>query len=336
MPLRPTSVGAFLALPLLFACNDLASGPTYVTSADSVELSHYAVAHQALLLSELGELNSQFPSVAGLSAPATALQRGHAAQRYIRGLLATLAVGDNAVPAATVARITSAPFSECVPTITGVDSAGDAIDTDDDGIPDDYKIDFGSACVSADSAGTTRITQSGSLRIQDTDLGFFSFRVTLDHESTKTENLTTGQVDAIGTDGFEAAEFGSAGANRTLSLAVATSVLADGVTENEAQYVTRMADFLPDTGKTLSLGNDLPAGTLHFAADVQEVNGFEGKNFSFLVRTTTDLHFDPACAHQFDAGTLHGELGRVAGTGFDVTWAGCTTPAVTIFGNTEP
>src|SRR5690348_17435897 len=126
MPIRPASLGALVAIPFLFACVEPASGPSYVTTADSAELTHFAADHQATLLAELGDLNSQFPSTAGLSAPATALERGRAADRYIRSLLATLAGGGGPQPVVPLTGHSGAPFSECVPTITGVDTGGRA------------------------------------------------------------------------------------------------------------------------------------------------------------------------------------------------------------------
>lgn len=323
------------ALALLVGCDSGSTGPSYVTTADSAELTFLGGNGKEMLLDELSLLNSQFPASGGLAAPYDRADAPRVGKEYLHQLLAGWAREGITIPAALLTPPSlSSPYLECVPTITGVDSNGVAIDSDNDGIPDDYKLDYGSACVSEDSAGTLRSTQSGSFRLQDIDNGFFSYGVTLDHERIKVENLATGAVQISTVNGFESASFADTGAHRLLVLdGTAKLVAGANVHEHSGGFVRRV-DFTADTGGVLTLGGSLPAGTLTFVAERQEVNAFDGRNYSYFIRTPVSLHFVPGCAYQFDAGSLRGILNRNEAIGFQFTWSGCAQPTLDIFGDT--
>ena len=335
MPSLRSGLIGLAALAALAGCNDGPTGPTYVSRADSAALAYFGGAGEEMLLQELSLLNSQFPLSGGVMAPYDRADAGRVGKEYLHQVLAGWARQGIPVPAALLTSPSfSSPYSECTPTITGVDSNGFAIDSDEDGIPDDYNLDYGTSCVSEDSAGTLRVTLSGSFRLQDTDLGFFSYRVTIDHNTGKIENLVTGETTSGTGNGFEIGVFTAGNAHRVLSLAVTSKTVAGEIIYQEGNDFVRVADFTPDTGHVLTMGGALPAGTIEYSADHRQVNVFDGQNYYFYLRTPTPLHFDPACGSDFDAGTLRGALNRNEAIGFQFSWTGCSAPAFEVFGET--
>jgi hypothetical protein len=169
--------------------------------------------------------------------------------------------------------------------------------------------------------------------VQDTDLGFRSFHVTVDHIRVEIEDLVTGVTTTGTSNGTETGRFTSTIAERSLFLAVSSRTVARDAIFEDTNNVVRIAEFSPDPGEHLALGARLPPGQLDFQAALHVVNGFGGGDFNFLFETPAPLHYEPGCGGRFDAGLFRGLLNGEATTGFELLWSGCTAPALTLFGN---
>lgn len=231
--------------------------------------------------------------------------------------------------------------SECVPVITGYDGAGDLIDTDGDGIPNDYKVDYGDACISEVDGGVVRLTISGSRRLQDTGLGFRSFRVTTDDLKIVVEYLETQVVHTIGLSGVEEGSFTTSGAHyaRTVTIREHSTDPKAGIDDDRYRRLSETGEFLPTAGLTLALRAPLPEGTLAYRADLGHMDPLdplldERLFYRFTMATTSALQYSPTCnGGDFVAGGLRGKLNDGEETGFQLTWDGCTeVPARELFG----
>ena len=341
----------FLAAAASFAavaCGGSDGGPSYASSADSATIADFAdisgnVA-QSALYDVFGDQNYNFPlpdfSSAGSTNRPVAMARAVVARmirtgelRRGRPLLAH--------PASRLAGPSlSAPFHECTPTTNGADELGNPIDTDGDGIADDYSVNFGSACVIEDSAGTERTTISGSVRIQDTNIGFFSFKLTVSNLKIVLTDLTTGDSFSQAVNGSETASFAAALASHVLNVGLKASATSDGTTISATETLNETASFDPDGAGTLSLGGGLPNGVFDYNADLAIVGENSGGelpgNFRFKLETTTPLHFNTSCISDIDAGVFRGSLNGGSTVGFTLTWSSCADPVLDIFGDTPP
>ena len=234
-----------------------------------------------------------------------------------------------------------AMVSECVPVITGYNGAGDLIDTDGDGIPNDYKVDYGEACVSEIEGGVVRLTISGSRRLQDTDLGFRSFKVTTKDLVIVVEYLDTHVVHTIGLSGVEEGSFEGVGAHYAQTSTVREHSLDPkaGIDDDRYRQIIESADFVPAAGQSLALHASLPAGTLTYQADLGHMDPVDPLLptrlfYHFTMSATMALEYSPACnGGDFVAGVLRGNLNGGEETGFQLTWNGCTElPARQLFG----
>ena len=332
---------AAAALVALAACGSSDAGPTYATAADSATIDLFAqdagdIAQSALFnVFDNGGMNIGFAA-----RPAGAGGAARGALQYALALGTRSALRHSApLPRSSVAPIQfSAPFSQCTPVETGVDQFGVPIDTDADGISDDYKVNFGSACVSEDSAGTYRVTISGSIRIEDTGLGFFSFRVTAANLKVVDLDLTTGDSFTFSMNGFETATFTAALASHSQELGVRIAATSGSTTTSIAYTDNEDASFDPDAGSSLAIATPLPAGIFDFTADYRIVGENSGGqvagNFRFQLSTPTPLHYNPACVFDIDAGVFRGLLNGNSNVGFTLTWTSCANPVRDIFGNT--
>ncbi|HTK55903.1 MAG TPA: hypothetical protein VL295_03715 [Gemmatimonadales bacterium] len=231
--------------------------------------------------------------------------------------------------------------SECVPTITGYNAAGDLIDSDGDGIPNDYKVDYGDACVSEIDGGIVRVTISGSRRLQDTDQGFRSFRVTTTDFVILVEYLDTDVVHRLELTGLEAASFSAAGAHYAQAATVKEHAVDPkaGIDADTYRQIIETAEFLPASGQALALHAPLPEGTLTYQADLGHMDPVDPLVptrlfYHFTIATPTALHYTPGCnGGDFTAGALHGKLNGGEETGFHLSWNGCTAlPTRELFG----
>ena len=326
MSAKPLTLFGLATLATLLGCGAEERGADSGPAADSATLNFLAQAGEASAQAELGYFNSQYPSLGGLVGLPAPTRPAALADALLGALL----------PASSrVAPGAASPFSQCIPVLTGVDSTGHAIDSDGDGIPDDLTLDLGDHCVSEDSAGTFRVTSSGSVRIQDTGLGFIGFLLTLDHLKVVTENLVSGTVNTGTMDGTESGRFTATLAERGVALTVSDRVVSNGTVFEDTAVVSRHAAYRPDAGGTLTLGGLLPAGRMDFDADIHVINGFQGRSFDVTFGTPTSLHYAPGCGSQLDAGMMRGLMDGGTTTGLELRWSGCAAPALTLFGNIE-
>ena len=218
--LAALTVAAFAA-----ACGSSDGGPTFASKADSATIATLADGAGQFAQTTLdGAFGSQSTTLDGFlffsKGPnkVTATDRARAIVQHM--VRATSFRGSPSFQAVNVPSFSS-PFSTCTPTETGVDDLGNPIDSDGDGIPDNYTVNFGSACVDEDTAGTQRMTFSGAIHIQDSGLGFFSFSLGLSNLGLKFEDPTTGDFTKVGLNGTEAAQFAAALANHATHFTLA-------------------------------------------------------------------------------------------------------------------
>lgn len=339
------SATALVALALA-ACGGKDNGPSYASAADSATISTLAEGADNLASNALTEaFGGQGSTLTGFLALSKGAARPSVTERVnalVQHELRLASVtGNRAGGSFAPVPSFSAPFSECVPTQTGVDSTDTPIDTDGDGIPDNWYVNFGSACVSEDSAGTQRETVSGSLRFQDTDHGFLSFSLTFSSLKIKIEDLSSGDFTEIALNGNEAAQFAAALASHTTDFSVTQSLKSGANTISLTVANTESSSFDPDGAGTLALGDPLPAGVFDFSSDFRVLGANSGGevpgNFRLTVSTPTPLHYNPACGSgDIDSGILRGLLNGNSNIGFTITWSACNTTTFDIFGNTEP
>lgn len=231
--------------------------------------------------------------------------------------------------------------SECIPVITGYTAAGDLIDSDGDGIPNDYKVDYGDACISEVDGGVVRLTISGSRRLQDTDLGFRSFKVTTDDLVIVVEYVDTHVVHTIQLSGTEEGSFAATGAHYAQVATIREHSLdpRSGIDDDRYRRLSESGEFVPAAGLSLTLRAPLPEGTLTYQADLGHMDPIdpvvdERLFYHFAMATTTSLQYSPTCnGGDFVAGVLRGKLNGGEDTGFQLTWNGCTeVPAGEFFG----
>jgi hypothetical protein len=330
------SLMTLATLASLLGCADGENGPSFESSADSAALTHFAAYGSDRLGFELNYLSTHYSTLAGLPFPAPGIPASGAerARFQLRKILGHLVEEGATIPPSLLdLPPLEASSSVCYPTVTGADSNGIPIDTDHDGIPDDWKVDFGSHCVWDDGADTLRVTQAGSFRVQDTGLGLYSFKTTVEHQLLQREDLVTGTVTTGRFNGFESATYAADGAHRVFTFNVSHRTVTGGVTVDSVQDFARVSDFVPDSGKALTADAGLTAGRLTYRAGESTQGLFEEKNFNFNLDTPTPLHVDPACGYAFDGGILTGILNRDATIGFTYTWTSCAAPALEIFGD---
>lgn len=327
----------------LAACGGSDGGPSFTTAVDSATMDEVASSAYELVGTTFenvflgGEPGIPLPEVSSGATPATPAARTMA---YIGRVERMIALRHpNQLPSAApgLGIRMSAPFSECNPTETGVDELGDWIDTDGDGIPDDYTLNFGSACVEEDSAGVSRTTFSGSIRFQDSNIGLYSFKVTINHFKVVFLDIASGdneQVSLNGSESFNAtAALASHALNWSEGLAFTSGANHFAITFSDNETST----FDPDDGQSIAMGDPLPDGVFDLDADYRIVGENSGGdipgNFRMVLSTPTPLHYTMAC-DGIVAGVFRGLFSGNETVGFTATWAGCGDPTVDLFGYT--
>lgn len=241
----------------------------------------------------------------------------------------------------TVARPELVFGSECIPVITGYDDAGNIIDSDADGIPDDYKVDYGDNCVSEIEGGVVKLTISGSRRLQDTGFGFRSFRVTTNDLTILVDYVDTHVTHRLQLSGYEEGSF-KPGAAHYAQVATVREHAFDpkaGIDDDRYRQIIEAGDFVPADGATLALGAPLPAGTLSYHADLGHMDPVDPLLptrlfYHFIMAATTALAYDPTChGGDFVTGVVDGKLNGGSETGFRLIWNGCAElPTRELFG----
>lgn len=339
---------ALAALTFAFvaaSCGGSDGGPTFASKADSATIATLADNAGNFAQTTLdGAFGGQSFTLGGFLLVSKGPNKTTAADRaraiVQHAIRATSFRGTPSFQAVSVPSF-SAPFSTCTPTEAGIDSLGDPIDSDGDLIPDNYTANFGSACVYEDSAGTQRLTISGSLHIQDNGRGFFSYSLAMSNLSFKYEDLTLpGDFTKVAVNGTEAAQFAAALASHATNFTLNVTNKTGSTTLSESLSENESSSFDPDDTFSLALGNALPAGVFNYSSDFKVVGENSGGqvpgNFHLVLSTPTPMHYDPACLSEITAGQFRGLLNGDQNVGFTVTWSACGTSTTVIFGDTPP
>lgn len=240
---------------------------------------------------------------------------------------------------------TPSPFrvsTVCEPTETGVDTLGTPVDTDADGIPDDYRITFPAGCTEISGSGT--VTYSGSLRLRDLT-GLYAFRL-------DASNLRIRYQDASGFEqflfsGFEQGVYASTGIAHSTDMTYALSYQYDDAVVPGPSLVAVVSGAISfvykensayDPDGTITTDAPIPNGNLSFALDYRIIaSGEEGAGaFRFTMATTDPLALDNVTCYGPTNGTIVGDLNGDGAVGFTIDWSACNTYTVTTRGTTEP
>ena len=224
--------------------------------------------------------------------------------------------------------------SPCDPVTTGVDTLGLAIDSDGDGIPDDFTIDFGAGCTQVDSSGQA-FTFSGGYELKDTGDGILDFSYTPTDLSAMVRDTVTGhffrqRVTAVGS-----AHFTPSHAAHQMDATREVTTWSGGDTVHVLIHTLAGSTYDPDAGSVFSRHSGLQQGTLGFVAvlTVRDVSA-GADSVRFIFSTPTPIHIAFSCGTGIDTGRLQGLLENAATVGFRFTWGACGDPLFEMFGTT--
>ncbi len=325
------------AVVSLAACGGSDGGPNWASEVDEATATaageSAAEFAQGLAYDMLnGDFTSEIPLVKGTTSPTFAEQllarvRSEAYRRSGNPAMGT----------------TASPFrvsAVCEPTETGIDELGDPIDTDGDGVPDDYKVSFGSGCT--ETEGETTITYSGYIRFRDLS-GLFGFQ--LDFGNLKIRYADATGFEQIAANGFEKGQYSANGITHQTDVtytityqydnAVAVGLQATAPVNGSVSWVYKESSSYDPDG-TLSLESDIPSGDLSFTMDYRLIaSGDEGAGaFRFTMETTDPLAIDAVSCNGPTDGTIVGDLNGNGDVGFTIVWSACDTYTVTTRGTT--
>lgn len=331
MPQPPRAGARALALAafslLLAACGE--EGPSYASSIDSTEMIATAGDARTLLSNTVHVVfkeqgfGTPDPSLAkGMpTATAAAATRAIGYVDRIGRLMEPERLQGAALPVAAPGAPQGVLFA-CQPEETGVDTAGFAIDTDADGIPDNYTADFGGGCSISDE-GFVR-TLKGKYRIEDTDSGFASYRFTTYHLLSKITYGGTGEYISREVDGVETASFASNAGLHALNIEMVVRINTLSQKENVTLRFKEKSSLTP-TGGSLTNGGDLPDATISFGGDyIWLGSSAGGADYRFSITTTEPLRYTKACGTLMD-GTILGKLSGNTNAWFAWVWKACNS-----------
>jgi hypothetical protein len=328
----PTRSSALLLGSLLVgACGatEEGEGRVYPATADSINLNAGSWHGGYELGFGMTQLNAQLPRLVEIPG-------GAEPTRALLALVDRLVAEAGGPPRAPLASLT---FVDCVPVITGYD--GDVLrDTDGDGIPNDYKIDYGSSCVSVPEVDPIlRVTISGYRRLQDDGHGFRSFRATVRDLVLLVEYLATGAVYRAVLNGTEEGRFAAGGATYSTNVTITEFRSFPGEPDREwFRHVDLGLAFTPGSGKTLTMEAPLPYGSLIVDGAMQQVEpeSVDRIWYDFALDSPTTLQWDPGCSGgEFIAGTLRGRYRGEEDAGFHLSWGSCGESVRELFGYVE-
>lgn len=353
--MRTRYLWATLAIALgAAACGSNDNGPSFASTIDSVS-ARDAATDAANFANDVGTaiVNGNTYADIGSLLPAKGLTSTNYVQRLLANIEATaLRRAHRPVPqgALSAAPDLTSPFSECHPTITGVDADTVPIDTDNNGVPDDLKITFPANCIASDSAGTNTTQWTGSVELKDLG-GLYAYRLNAGNLKVKSVETATGNYFQIAVNGFETATY--AASSITHQTGISYGISYSGLAPSAPAPGTPMATP-PSTGSltfdynetsaydpdgTVSMANPIPSGDLTFNFDYKILASSTGQpdqNFHFTMNTSTALHYDTSTCSDVVSGVIHGLLNGNNAVGFTVTWTGCDSWTVETFGTTEP
>lgn len=230
----------------------------------------------------------------------------------------------------------------CEAVETGVDDEGDPIDTDDDGIPDDYKLSFPANC--SETEGDVVYTYSGSVRVRDV-AGLYGYRIDIANLKYREEEVGTDDLYSFAVNGSEAALYSSSGATHSTHLTYTTtftaSVTAPAMASASASTASYKFSWDEETAfdpeGILSLESEIPGGDFDIDLTFRAVfSGFEEDlALKFRLTTPEELHFDTGSCEGIDDGQIRGELNGNDDIYFTVTWTGCGSTTYEAHGTTD-
>lgn len=342
---RLSSFLAASAVVTLAACGGGDGGPNWADEIDSETAAGLgesaAEAAEALAQNMLSfsfsDIDIESPTlVAGTTTPT-------AAERLIAQIRASAYRGSQYRDMAT----TPSPYrvsAVCVPVESGIDEFGDPIDSDEDGVPDDYTLSFPSNCTEVD--GDVTMTWSGSARIRDV-AGLYGFR--LDVNNLRLRYSAPDGFEQISYDGTEQGVYAAGGITHSSDLSVGLSAHASGAVGAGPQ--TARATDLAITYRQIETSSFDPDGTItveavgdglltfemdyRFTFDYSDDSESFEEAFRFAMATTSALDIDDACPGPID-GTVVGDLNGNDAIGFTIDWSACNTYTVVVRGTTDP
>lgn len=340
---RLSSFSALAALVVLASCGG-DSGPNFADEIDESNMGGAAETSYDFVSDVANGIMQGEPSADVPLAPP--LAGGTLADRVIRDLVQR-GFRRSGKGAELVPRMPQLVGAACQPVVTGVDTLGSAIDTDDDGIPDDLKITFGANCTVTE--GDLTWTYSGSFRLRDV-AGLFGYRLDAANLKYHEENMVTEAVYDFTVNGSETALYTASSATHTAGLAYSIHGVYGKVappppggpqaTAALSEYrVTFRWDentsFDPDG--TITLGAPVPSGDLDIDLDFQAVASSADGDFAFhfTLSTPTVLHYDNSSCYDFTSGQLKGALNGSADIYFLITWTDCGTTTYETHGTTD-
>lgn len=224
--------------------------------------------------------------------------------------------------------------TNCVPVTTGVDTLGHAIDSDGDGYPDDFTVDYGAGCTQIDSTGIA-FTFSGRYELKDTGNGVLDFSYTPTELAAMARDTTTGHFFRQRVTSVESAHFTPSHAAHQMNVTREITTWSGGDTVHVLIHTILASTFDPAVGSAFSNGGRLPAGTLDLAGELTFRDiGAGADSVRFVYSTPTPIHLSFACDTGIDAGELLGLFLGDERVGFRFTWPGCVAPGLQLFGVT--
>lgn len=299
--------------------------PSFAESVDSMRLSILADQGVGLAMNAITfSMADGDPLVLWYGEPtpaaAHAMAMGYLQQAVRRG------AEDGPASAASMAFRSLSALSTCTPTITGIGPDSLPIDSDADGVPDNWKIDYGARCFDGIIGAKRGTTYQGSIEFRDTGLGLKSARaIVKGFRVTEVGNEDWGTL-ITWADGDETVIFTPTLVTDTLRL-VAGQSIPHSDSYFRQNFVTT---FVPDSGKIVALGAPLPTGlvelegTFEIVYDPFDASAAEIRpNYRMTLSTSSPVHLNFGCNGWVDAGTLVGRLNGDPEIGFQATVAGC-------------
>jgi hypothetical protein len=341
-PFLAPVISGLIAISMLSACGG-ESGPSFASAIDTASTRLYAEDAKALMFGTLvsvygyQDVSTPLPvSAVGSRAPVDPFA---IARRFLdrAARLGDVRPAEGSPLATFLARPEGGPAlanHTCIPTVTGVDSLGYAIDTDADGVPDDLKVDFRTA--RSESLSGLVYTYSGSFRIHDDEVGWGRYSFIADHLTTKLVNGSNGDNIKDVVTGTEHADFAADLATHDFDVNYARIGTFGGDQLSVTFDLVESSSYDPDPGSSFTIGGGRPIGSLTLTLDYQAVGkGISGDDVHFSFSTPTPLHYMTGCASTINSGVLRGLLNGDTDTGFRLTWSNCNGPALVMFGTTD-
>lgn len=224
--------------------------------------------------------------------------------------------------------------SACVPVTTGVDTSGLAIDSDGDGTPDDFTVDYGAGCTEIDSSGSA-LTFSGRYELKDTGHGILDYAYVPNELAAMVRDTATGHFFRQSVTAVETAHFIPDHATHQLDVTREVTFWEGADTVQVLVHTLAGSTFDPAPGAEFVRHGRLPEGTLHFGAEITFQDfSVAGEPIRFVYSTPTPIHLSHACPTGIDAGELFGAFRGDSRVGIRFTWDGCVPGTLHLFGIT--